>query len=704
MRRDLLAVLFFAFSLLLPTALRAQYITKEQFRADFNKGLELGDNKMMDTVMKKDRAAPHAALYFEELYVQKLSGRDEVMPKVDALRASWGRCFEKSPTLDKLQRWLDGMQTSTYESLQKGRNSAAKLWQWNSSLASPTRGERLKVMQDFITLANNAQQLGHSLEAAEMWVQAVVVGNQITGNDKTIEDRREVLRCTEEFLTARKAWDFTFDTLYLQSNEFAKYERIRVAEAEKAGEKRQAEGYDPNAKGVDAYVVAGAKDDVHPLAYEALTTWESELDYGPKNGPVPMFWWNIAVAKEGELRKFDWFRQRDIHLGRIGATKFAVSLDSADLKKAVEVEVANKPKPTTFWLDQDKKVPYTMFFWAGGEREKVGEAEQNLTFTDTYANIYFRSGASWKTTVGADALVFYDDNCNGNPCDSDPYEPPFKVATLGDHAGDGTIVPLLDSMKIGKGPRMPYTEFVKLSTGWFHLRRDKQSVALRPLNPEYFKTGKVKFVWTGPKPAAPAQLVLQGAGDFKTAFYDVASGKEVEVPAGNYSVVFGRILVGKGARAQMATIYRGTSKEFAVEAGKTFELKMGAPFTMQFERKGDETATIDALKILLHEASGCVLTDLQGMGLAPEVLAAKAEDGKGAKVVGKFLHLNDGELARIASEKHNKLGVLIACFPMPEGYRTGALELKVKMPGAGWKLGLSIKKHPVFGAIGSAFQ
>ena len=212
------------------------------------------------------------------------------------------------------------------------------------------------------------------------------------------------------------------------------------------------------------------------------------------------------------------------------------------------------------------------------------------------------------------------------------------------------------------------------------------------------------LVRSGPKPSAPAQLVVQGAGDTKTAFFDVAGGKEVEVPAGNYTVILGRIVVGKGARAQLATIYQGTSAAFTVEAGKVFELKMGAPFTLQFERGGDENSTIDALKVLVREASGCVLTELHGLAVAPEVLAAKAEDGKGAKVVGKFVRFTDAELLNKATAKHNKLGLLCATFPMPEGYRDGEMVLKVKMPGSGWKMRLSMKKHPLFPPLESPWQ
>jgi hypothetical protein len=236
-----------------------------------------------------------------------------------------------------------------------------------------------------------------------------------------------------------------------------------------------------------------------------------------------------------------------------------------------------------------------MFFWVGSDRERVGEAECNLMLDTEVANVYYRSAASWKTAIGADALVFYDDNANGNAV----RHRGVRATLQGRRARRPTPATALRcpcstrcGSARGRGCRTRSSSSCR-PAGSTCAALDKETVGLRPLNPEYFKTGKIKLVWNGPKPSAPAQLVVQGAGDFKTAFFDVAGGKEVEVPAGNYTVILGRIVVGKGARAQLATIYQGSSAAFTVEAGKT-ELKMGAPFTLQFERGGDENATIDA--------------------------------------------------------------------------------------------------------------
>lgn len=695
-------VVFSWLFVLLTASLCAQEMTLEEFRVDFNKALEFADPKLMDKATKKGPV--HALRYFEELQMAKLNGDAALDPKLEALRASWGRAFEKSDTMEKLQRWVELNGTTGYQALEKGRTNVSKVWRAYEPIAKEgAKSEHQTIVEQFSTLAKNAQSLGHAVEAAEIWLLASVVASRMP--DKNVEDRRVALDALKEFVEARKSWNFTGDDGYLRNHEFVKSETLALEAAAKTEDKRKADGFDPNAKGIDALLVPNGKQETLPLKFESLAAFETELDYGPRGGPVPAFWSMASLGKDGSNVKLDWFRRTSLYVLRTGAAKFGVSLDPNDPKKTQEIDAGNKGKPTTFWLDADKKQPYSMFFWTGSEKEFVGDADHNMAPSDAVGNVYYRSAASWKTAFGAEAITVYDDNASGTPCDADPMEPSYKLRSLGDHDGEGTPVPIFDSMRIGKGPRVPYSEFVHFPTGWFHMKRGGgDDLLLRPLSAEYLKTGKVKLVWAGPKPTMPVQLVVQGSGDFRTACFDVAGGKEVEMPVGSYAVVFGRIMIGKGARVQTATLYRGAAKAFDVEAGKTLELKMGAPFTIQFTRRGDQNASIDALKVFLAEASGCVMTEMHGMTLWPEVMAAKAEDGKGQKPVGKFVRFTDPELVNKAAAKHNNLGLLTACFPMPEGYRDGELVLQLKLPAEGMKLALVMKKHPIFGAISSAFQ
>lgn len=686
---------------LLAVAAWAQQDPQKQFVTEFGKGVELADDKMVDKAVK--RAPAQALTYYESIYVAKQAGKAPAHAEVLALQNSWKRVFENGETVDKLDRWLSGADDRAMQNLRTIRDSTWKLWVDYTDRVSKVveRQPYLHTIQQYEVLAQNAQTLGHYVQVADILQTAAVVANKVP--ERTLDDRRKVVEITEKFLEARKSWGYTLDEHYIRNHEFVKAEKGRIEDDAKKGDKRKAEGYDPNAKGIDSLVMAGVAEEKHGYKFEALPNVD-ELDYAPRGGPVGPLWNLMSVGKVSEARKVPLFTRRDIYLARTAANKFAVSLVPNEIKGAVDIEANNKGRVSTFWLDAEKKIPYAMSFWLGSDREMINEAECNFEASEANANVYYRSAASWKGTIGTEPLVLYDDNCNGTPGDADPFAPQFKSMLLGDSEA-GTLVPVFDSMRIGKGPRMPYSEFVKLPTGWFHMRRSNgDEVGLRPLNPEYVKTGKLKLVWNGPKPTAPVQLVVQGSGDYKTAIFDLAGGKEIEVPAAEYTVVYGRLLIGKAPRVQTAALYQGSSKPFTVEAGKVHELKMGAPFVLQFTRRGDENSSIDATRIHATETSGCLLTEWHGISLACEVLAAKEADGKGQKVVGKFLRFTDAELVNKAAGKHGTLGLLVACFPMPEGYRDGELVLQVKPGGAGMKLALAIKKHPLFGPMQSPWQ
>jgi hypothetical protein len=132
---------------------------------------------------------------------------------------------------------------------------------------------------------------------------------------------------------------------------------------------------------------------------------------------------------------------------------------------------------------------------------------------------------------------------------------------------------------------------------------------------------------------------------------------------------------------------------------------MGAPFKLTFVRSGSgEALKIDAMRIMLHESTGCLLAELQNLVVVPEVLAAKAADGKGARVIGKFIKLEDPELHRKIADQHPSLSSLVGFFPLPDGKRDGSMEFETKLRDASLKIGLLVKRHPLFGKLESAFQ
>jgi hypothetical protein len=699
-----LAVLSSLFVLVLAFTARAQS-PREQFAVDFNKAVELADDKLMDRAVKG--GAKHAVAYYETLWFEVIKQAEGAKKKADALKAAWVRCFGNSETIDRMQGWADAATSQVYGQINTIRGNASRLWSdyTNNVQKSEHKDDFRRLADQYAQLARNAEQLGHYLEAGDLWQLGSVVASKIP--DKNADDRDYALNFVVSSVDNYDRWGFKFDDDYTRAVLFIKGEREALAEARKAEEERKAAGYDPNAKGIEALVMAGVAPTKADLKFAALPNW-SELDYGPKGGPVPPFWWIASLGEDPATKKVDWFTRGGLQVHRIGVTKFTAGGDGVSPEDATPIDVSPKGKVSSFFLDADKKVPYAMVFWVGSDRELVNECECNLSPSKTLANVYYRSASSWKATFGKDEVTFYDDNASGWPADANPYEKELKSMMLGTHDDGGTVVPLMDSMRVGKGPRVPFSQFVKLSTGWHFLKKeDGDQVAVQPLNPEYFKTGKIKLDWEGPKTAAPVQLVVRGKGDYETAWFELAGGKEVEVPAGEYTVAWGKVVQGKGARIQTANLYPSADhKPILVEAGKVATLQMGAPFQLRFVRGGSgDDVQIDALKIHVVDRAGCLFTEYHGSALACEVLAAKDESGKGAKPVAEFVRFTNSDLVGAKAAHHyNQIGLMVACFPMPEDYKEGPLVLSVKLPGEGMKVGLAIKKHALFGPLASPFQ
>lgn len=693
--------------LFLATALRAQEMTRDDFQKTWKQGVELEDEKVMDRAVK--RGSRHVIQFYEGLAFQARNGDDvEAELQCEQLAASWKRCFGNVTTLEKVGRWTEGATPELYNKLQQLRTTSGKLWNdYTSSVATGTiKKDYQSCMEDYQKLARAAESIGHYHEAGVLWSLASVIGSKMP--EKSIEDREAVVFAIEQQLLNRDNWGYTFDTHYARNKGFVEAELAAIEADRGKADKRKDEGYDANAKGVESLVMPNVAPKAFPLKFTPLKSWSKDLDYGPRGGPVPPFWWLDSLEGNGSSKQMGWFTSQPMYLLRRGTNKFAVHYKPTDEKAASEVSASSRAKPSTFYLDAEKKRPYAMFFWLGTDQEATGVTKLNYAPQGKFVNLYYRSASSWKAQVDKEAIVYYDDDASGAPGNSEPFKGELRSHLVGDAEGQGVVVPLLDSMKVGKQARAPFSSFVKLASGWHYQEiASGVDVAIRPLNPEYVKVGSVKLAWKGSKGARPDQLVIQGKGDYSGAIFDIASGKSVEVPAGEYRVIWGRIVNGKGARVQTAQLYPSDDSEsFLVKAGETFTLSMGEPFVLDFDREGDKDASIDALSICVKEASGCRILGVHGTSLECDVLASKTGKAKGAKSVGAFQPFTNDQLIVKATEQYRNLGFLVACAPMPKGYREGPMVLKVSLPQDGMKLGLSVKKgkHKLFGKLGTVWK
>lgn len=691
----------------LTTALRAQEMSNADFQKAWKQGVDLEDEKVMDRAVK--RGSRHVIQHFEGLAFQARSGTDtEAELQCELLMASWKRNFGNTTTLEKVQRWADGATTELFNKLQQIRTNSGRLWNdYSAQVATGTiKKDYQSCMEDYQKLARAAESIGHYYEASELWGLSSVIGSKMP--EKTVEDREAVVFAIEQQLLNRDNWGYTFDTHYTRNKGFIEAEVEAIKEARKKADKRKNEGYDANAKGVEALVMPNVPAKKFELKFAPLKDWSKELDYGPRGGPVPAFWWLDSLEGNGSSRQMGWFSTQPMYLIRRGSNKFAVHFKPTDEKAAVEIGANSRAKPSTFYLDAAKKRPYSMFFWVGTDQEATGVTKLNYAPTSKFVNVYYRSASSWKTMVDKEAITYYDDDASGAPGNGEPFKGELKSHLVGDPSGEGVLVPLFDSMKVGKGKRVPFSKFVKLASGWNYQEiATGADVSFRPLNPEYVKSGNIKLAWKGSKNAKPDQLVIQGKGDYAGAIFDIAGGKPVEVPAGEYQVIWGRIANGKGARMQTAQLYPSDDSEsFLVKAGETFTLQMGEPFVLDFDREGDKSASIDALSICVKEKSGCRIVGVHGMSLDCEVLASKTGTSKGAKSVGSFVPFTNDQLIVKATEQYRNLGFLVACSPMPKGYKEGELVLKMDLPADGMKLGLAVKKgkHKFFGKLGTVWK
>ncbi len=691
----------FCCTILLP----AQSEAEREFAAVFQRAYEYKDSKGLDRLLTKKPQFPNAAIMiFQSLRVEIWGGKQDLEPKAAMLAESWKRVFEGSEALDEVARWVSGQDERSYASFSKYRDNQWKAWSFyleESARTPPVREQIEKAREALTQVARQFQSTGHKLDEAEAWGLVATCSSRMP--ERTLEDREITIDALGSFVRLREAWHHTKDQFFLQNKNFldAEKEAIELDRKEKAD--REAKGYSGDVKGIDAYVMPGVAQQESELEFAALKDYSAELPYCQLGGPLPQYWNYVGFGKDVAELKLNWFRRQDLHLLREGSTKFAVSTVPSDPSRTQAVKVSGKGEATTFFLDSDSKVPYAMFFWMGTDSERIGEASTNLAPSEQNTAVYFSSAASWSGTIGEEAVTFYDDNGSGLPMDPDPTQPTFPMYSLGEEKSEA---PLLDSMRVGKADRMPFSEFVKVGDAWYYVTRTPSNkLGVRPLNPDYFKTGKVKLEWKGGKSTEPAQLVIRGSGDFQSAVFDIAGKKEVEVPAGEYSILMGQITSGKGARMQSAMIVPGPKTgTLVVEAGKTATLKMGAPFKIDFERAGsDKQARIDATRIVVRDTSGCAMGRMHNASVVPDVMVARDESGKGAKKVAKFSKFTDSELLVKATQKYPSLGLQAACFPIPADSRDGDMTLVVDVP-EGMKVGLQMKKHPMFGKLSSDWK
>jgi len=694
MNKLLTAVWIAATTAILCIALPAQDAKYTEFVTKFAKALEFDDEAGMDRAIKTSPA--EALAHFDALtWDHHLKAKADLVPQIDALKASWQRVFA-TPTLDYYDRFIRSRVARDREMLYGARASETAVYR---QLAE-ARENRQRVafedaMQGAVNVARSYDELGQALAAASMWATAATANNLMP--DRTVEDRRQGIEYMRNFVRDREQWEWTKDIHFVKNQEWLHAEQQRLASAEREAESSAAAA----AAKPDALVLPDVPEEIAPLEFAVQK--QPNLDLFVKGGAIPGLWMADQVTGEGPSQ-IRFFTAHDLFLVRPGNNKFGVTTvgHEQDLSKNPwqPIVTSARFKPTLLYLGENKTEPYAMWFFVGGQQERYLGVTHNMQPEKEKALVYYKSASSWTAKLAGETVTFFDDNANGKLFETDPYAYGLQDRTRGDHKEAGVRQMTFDSMRVGKAPPTPINSFVKIGDQWYLMspHDDGAKVGVRPLDPERFKTGTLDFKWTGPKNAKPELLIVSGGKEFTETHYNVAAGS-TELPVGKYRISFGRIATGKGARALQAHIYNGAAKDIEVEADKTAVLELGSPFTLEFVNSGDDSKIrIDAMSITIAGRSGELYGRVSGAAPAPDVLAARSATGKGAKVVGSFMPIDVPNYIAAAA-KWPSLNIEVCYFPVPEGEREGNFVLEVKAPFPGAYVGLQEKKNKLFGRL-----
>ncbi|MEE2887317.1 MAG: hypothetical protein VX951_07780 [Planctomycetota bacterium] len=686
--------------------------TYDLFIKDFGQALKFENEAGIQKAIKS--RPEDAALHFEFVTRSWIGERnvEENRKVMDLMKAKFKAAFEGIDTLDKIESYYSTMDQDKLKMIDEARSNTTKLYnEWVKYNKVRDREAILELIEQGMQLGRRCEEIGHQLHAAKVYGLIASFVNTIP--NKSTRDTRDMMDIVGMFVRCRQAWNFTKDPYYLSWAGWLKRIALEVKDEEVSAENRKKAGLDDDADGVGKFVDTKAPTLKSPLEFAALKELPEDSFF--MGGSVPANWINTRI--EGAPAKMDWFKKQDLFLVRTSSTKIGVALTNAAGADVQAVKVASRIKPSLFYLDKEKKRPYCMAFFVGGEQEPFASAVSNMAPTQDVFTVRYRSASSWTGNLGGTPVVFFDDNCDGQLFTPDPLDFGYLTRVLGTGPEKDVPVACYDSMKIGKkGKVAPFSTCAKIGDAWYQLvaNDDGQAVEAKPLHPDHFKTGTVQMKWRGSKVVKPQVLIIRGTGNLLYAAFNIAGGKPVEVPEGDYEIAFGRSTQGKGARTQMAHISRGVSESIKVEAGKPTVIKLGSPFKFEFVRGGTgDEVVVDSLFFSVVGAYGEAYSKIQGPIPAPEVVVAKTSAGRGAKVVGSYLPITSPDTlntaaatldAALKSSNLRGMGVEVGYFPVVKGDRDASTVLTFKSPIAGGLVGLRLKKHKMFGKIGSVFK
>ncbi len=704
-----LAVLALCGGFRLPAQARDMYQT---FVRRFEDSLKTADERALKRLLK---SYPKEAIqYFRvqiDTYVRR--GNTAAGDRVDSLKVLWRKVWHTA-VLEKIEAFQSALGDEEHRLWNKLKNDRGMAWGAFETAKKSKRAEDFKVaIENMKRTAEAFENLGDNLEAAETYIYLANILNSLP--QKTKADWELLFEIMDRYARLRRDWDWTKDRDYRSNIGWIKglkkaYESGKLSsgggQKEPAGAKKPpsqaGENYGkflPGSKWVKVDLLISLPKKLQPGISLYASTW-------------PLEW--RAVLLEGTLpKKMPGFEDGELHLQRLGASKYAAILDPADPKTARVLKIGGG-KPHAVFVPYKKEgvdyePEYGFWFWIGGTQERVAGTSLNLAPTwgpNKRALLFYRSASVFSAKIEGVQIELYDENSNGVVG-----ELPGKVRFGDRRFGDGfekvSGVPVVDTMRIGRSKRLvPFTKFLKLKDRWFRLQvtGNNEELRYRELDPATVPTGRIVLGWKGPAKAKPDYLVVAETTWFRGAAFDLVGGgkKGVEVPVGEYELLCGVVRNGSPPRVMNAGIIRGKSPVIKVAAGETKTITLGAPFHLEFQvRREGGRAVVDSstfwVKGAFGERYGAIGTEI----LEPELYLSKHPDGKGARKVGLWRPVQGLEINAYTDRYRSVSALTLALIPIAkESGRAPTTEIAVRTPKTGtFFLGVQQKGHKLFGKL-----
>ncbi len=351
----------------------------------------------------------------------------------------------------------------------------------------------------------------------------------------------------------------------------------------------------------------GSTDQQFELAYVIPKRGMPTTDLPTFSPPDQYFNWAFTTIENEGPVEFDTMRGRFTPFGKSvlltrDGTDFAIDSDGDG---EADVEFAPTSQPTRIDIpNAEGGDPYALMVAIPSDREIQFGVEVNYSPQMNFAYLRFHIGGYLEGKVLGQTWRLFDTNLTGNYGDVwGSYAE--HVTSTGE--SDEMNFYEADAVHIGKAKKArPWSSVLDIDGTFYRtaLEANGTQLKLREMDVE---TGFIKLDMDSA--VAPNYLLVRETGELFDAVFDVVPAKRngvVEVPVGTYQVCFGRLQQGKKTSMKIVRVYEGDAQPFAVTAGETHVLELGAPYRVTFNAPfhADDETVLDTRSMRVFGRGG----------------------------------------------------------------------------------------------------